>query len=74
MCYYIHFNTDGKYIQTILELGANDASITNLNYLLSFGSAYNLIHSIICCFDLSKHLQSLQRAISRMNNLLQFQK
>jgi hypothetical protein len=53
VCYYLHYNTDGKYIQCIIECGVKTVSITTLNYSLRFGVGppYSLIHRIICCFD-----------------------
>jgi hypothetical protein len=43
VCHYIHCNIDGKYIKTILELGAKDVRITNLNYSLSFSRDTSLL-------------------------------
>jgi hypothetical protein len=34
MCYYLHANTDGKYLKSLIEHGADVVSITTLTYRL----------------------------------------
>jgi hypothetical protein len=34
MCYYLHANTEGKYLKSLIERGANVVGITTLTYRL----------------------------------------
>jgi hypothetical protein len=34
MCYYLNTNTEGKYLKSLVEHGANVVSITTLTYRL----------------------------------------
>jgi hypothetical protein len=36
VCHYIHYNTDGKYLRSVIDVDVKGVSITNLNDSLSF--------------------------------------